>query len=60
MGGMRRWCCSRRDTRGKRGYDDSVGAGMTVVGTRVWRWCGRGCDGGRRVWGKCEPPLTEV
>ena len=20
-GGMRRWCCSRRDTRGKRGYD---------------------------------------
>ena len=32
-----RWCCSRRDTRGKRGYDGSGGAGVTEVG--------RGCDG---------------
>ena len=28
--GMRRWCCTRRDTRGKRGYDGVGGAGMTV------------------------------
>ena len=28
---MQRWCCSRRDTRGKRGYDGGGGAGMTEV-----------------------------
>ena len=39
MGGwwVRRWCCSRRDTRGKRGYDE-VGGGMTDL----WRGCGGG------------------
>ena len=29
-GGMQRRCCSRRDTRGKRGYDGGGGAGMTM------------------------------
>ena len=30
---MQRWCCSRRDTRGKRGYDGS--------GAREWQETGR-------------------
>ena len=25
------WCCARRDTRGKRGYDGDGGAGMTEM-----------------------------
>ena len=29
---VRGWCCSRRDTRGERGYDGDEGAGMTEGG----------------------------
>ena len=31
-GEAQRWCCLRRDTRGKRGYDGGGGAGMAETG----------------------------
>ena len=34
-GEMRHWCCSRRDTRGKRGYDGVGAVGMTGKGARM-------------------------
>ena len=37
---MGRWCCWRRDTRGKRGYDGKGVAGMT-------EWVRCGSDGVR-------------
>ena len=47
------WCCARRDTRGKRGYDGSKGAGMTDLRVRGgggggwWEWR-RGSPADRR------------
>ena len=57
---MRRWCCARRDTRGKRGYDGPWGAGVTEMGVRVMdreRGVGMaegagGCEGGRGGYGE--------
>ena len=53
------WCWSRRDTRGKRGYDGEVkrgydgswGAGVAELGARGWRSLGRG--GGGVGWVVC-------
>ena len=41
------WCCERRDTRGKRGYDGVLGAGVT----------GSGGEGGGRRTPLCHPCL---
>ena len=51
-GGAGLWCCARRDTRGKRGYDGRRGAGMTEMSARVWRERERAgvAEVGARVW----------
>ena len=56
-GGSGVWCWSRRDTRGKRGYDGSLERGVTV-GER--RCGGRGVRGWREGWGAVRTVLEVV